>query len=271
MQGIEPQSVQSKDIIIWFQQSLLLIQRRFLSYFGAVMLFFATLFVISQAIQSVQHSVPALLLLIVFLAAAGFVFYFFIAGLTMISHCSDHSQHISVQQIMQHFLPSQKTFLKLTVVSILVGLFYWIVSVQLKPDTNIFEMSEKAIAVLTDGQETIFYVFKTGAVFLYFLLLVMFSLRTFFSTSLVIFHELNFHEARQLSHRALFKNMRTMGNVLFLWFVILLASMVFVPTLTIALLPLFTTFGYVAYRHIFLGQGLNKKAHQLTPLTASSY
>lgn len=271
MHGIEPQFVQNKDIITWFHQSLLLIQRRFLSYIGAVVLFFATLFIISQAIQSVQHAIPSLLLLIIFLAAAGFVFYFFIAGLTMISHCSDHSQYISMRQIMQYFLPSQKTFLKLTLVSILLGLFYWVVSVQLKPDTNIFEMSDKAIAVLTDGQSTIFYVFKTGAVFLYFILLAMFSLRTFFSTSLVIFHELNFHEARQLSQRALIKNIRTMGNVLIIWFVVLLVSMVFVPPLTIALLPLFTTFGYVAYRHIFLGQGLNKKAHQLTPVTASGY
>ncbi|MDH3327502.1 MAG: hypothetical protein OEM38_12405 [Gammaproteobacteria bacterium] len=263
MQGLEPQHVQGKDVLTWFIQSFQLIHRRFFSYFTAVTLFFVSLFLISQAIHLVQHVFPPLLLLVTFLITSAFIFYFFIAGLVMISHCSDHSQHINMNNIVQYFLPEQKTFFKMTIIAISVGLFYWVVSMVFNPGSDIFAMSQTTISLITDNNTVLFYVFKTGAVFLYFLLLVMFSLRTFFSVPLVIFHNLNYSDAKQLSQKAIFKNIKVMAHVLLSWSFIFFISMVFTPFLAIIFMPLFATFGYVAYRHIFLGKSTNQKAEEL--------
>jgi len=260
MQGLYPRQVETKDVFAWFQQSVQLINRNFLNYLFSVLIFFGCLLAISQGIQLFAASAPALVLLLVFLFAGVFVFYFFIAALVVVSYCADHTESVTPSMVIQQFVSVQRAFLRMTISAVLLGLLYWYISVLMNPGSDISSMSEKTIALISKESSVVFYAFKVSAMFLYFLLIVKFFLRTFFSVPLIVFHGLSYQEAKMLSHNGIIKNIRPMSYVMLVWFIALSAATLFAPVLAIGLMPLFATFGYVAYRHIYLGQGENSVA-----------
>ena len=260
MQCLEPQRVCNKDIISWFKQSFELINRRILANFLAVALFFTILFFSTQALTVSDQFASPVFMLFGFLIFTAFVFYLSLAGLVLISHSSDHSHVINLSHIIQTFMPSQKIILKLSVIGIGVGIFFWYTSMLMNPGTSIITSSENLINKFSSDQLALFYIMKTGAVFLFFVLLAMLSLRSFFSLPLILFHGLGYEEAQKLSHKGIIKNIKVMSNVLILWSVAILLIIKVAPVLILFLLPLFACFSYVTYRHIYLGEGLNEKA-----------
>ena len=270
MQTMEPQLVESKDITCWLKQAYLLINRRILAYLVSVSLFFVALFFCSQALMSASTIGSPILLLVVFLVFTVFLFYFTLAELVMVSYSSDHSHSINPSTIIHTFLPNQKVFFKMAVFGVVIGISYCFASILLNPGKDVYAISEQIIALLTKDSTLIFYLFKTGAVFLCFILLVMFMLRTFFCVPLILFHDMNYAEAQALSHRAIMKNMKVMSIVLMMWVTVFIVAIKVAPVLAIVLLPLFSTFNYVSYRHIFLGQGTNEKVKERKEVVALS-
>ena len=147
-------------------------------------------------------------------------------------------------------------------IGIAIGLCYWLASILMNPEKNVLTSSEQIIALLSKDSTLFYYLFKIGAVFLYFIVLVMFTLRTFFCVPLILFHELSYAEAQALSHRAIMKNIKVMSLVLMMWVIIFMLAMSVAPVLAVVFLPLFAAFNYVSYRHIFLRQGTNEKVRQ---------
>jgi len=270
MQTMEPQRVESKDISLWLKQAYFLINRRVLAYFLSVSLFFVSLFFCSQALASASAIGAPILLLVVFLIFTAFLFYFTLAELVMVSFSSDHSHSINPSAIIHAFLPNQKVFLKMTVFGVVIGISYCFASVLLNPGKDVYAISEQILTLLTKDSTLIFYLFKTGAVFLCFILLVMFTLRTFFCVPLILFHDMNYAEAQALSHRAIMKNIKVMSIVLMMWVTVFVISVNVAPALAIVFLPLFSAFNYVSYRHIFLGQGTNEKVKESKAAVALS-
>jgi len=267
---LEPIRVDAKDIKRWIFQSFDLINRRWLAYLLFVGFFFSTLYASTLALNTVKDVGPPIVLLLLFLVVSAFLFYFSIAGLVMISHSSDHSRKISLATIVQTFLPSQKIFLKMSVIAIGFGLFYWYISILMNPGSSIAASSESIVNILGQDETLLFYLFKTAAVFSYFLLLVLFTLRIFFSVPLILFHDLNYQEAQALSQKAIFLNMKVMMQVLLIWIMAFLVTMKITPVLSLLLIPLFAGFVYVAYRQIFLQVGDNQKAFATKPVTEFS-
>lgn len=262
MQCLEPQRVCNKDIFNWIKQSFELINRRILANLSAVSVFFLILFFSTQALVASQQMASPVFLLLTFLVFTAFVFYLCIAGLVIISHSSDHSHIINLNQIVHTFMPSQKTLLKLALVGVSVGVFFWYCSILMNPGSSVISSSESLIGFLGNDQLAIFYVMKTGVIFLFFVLLAMLALRSFFCLPLVLFHGLSYEEAQSLSHKGIIKNIKVMSNTLVLWTASILAAMKLAPVLILFLLPLFAGFVYVAYRHVYLGEGLNEKARE---------
>ncbi len=267
---MEPQMVEPKDITRWLKQAYDLMNRRILAYLLSVSLFFICLFFCSQALVSASIMAAPILLLVVFLIFTAFLFYFTLAELVMVSFSSDHSHSINPSAIIHTFLPNQKVFFKMTVFGVVIGISYWFASVLLNPGKDVYTISEQIITLLTKDSTLIFYLLKMGAVFLCFILLVMFTLRTFFCVPLILFHDMNYSEAQTLSHRAIMKNMRVMSIVLMMWVTVFIIAINVVPALAIVFLPLFSAFNYVSYRHIFLGQGTNENVKERKEAVALS-
>lgn len=260
MQCLEPQRVCNKDIFTWFKQSFELINRRILANLLAVSLFFLVLFFSTQALAMSHQFASPVFMLFAFLIFTAFVFYLSIAGMVVISHSSDHSHVINMSHIVHSFMPSQKVIFKFAIIGICVGLFFWYISMLMNPGSSVIVSSENLINTFSSDQLAMFYIMKTGAVFLFYVLLAMLSLRSFFSLPLILFHGLSYQEAQSLSHKGIIKNIKVMSNVLLLWSVAILLVIKLAPVLILFLLPLFASFSYVTYRHIYLGEGLNEKA-----------
>lgn len=260
MQCLEPQRVCNKDILSWFKQSFELINRRILANLFAVSLFFLILFFSTQILTVSNQLASPVFVLFGFLIFTAFSFYLSIAGLVVISHFSDHSHVISMSNVIHSFMPSQKILFKLSIIGICVGLFFWYCSLLMNPSASVIGSSKNLVHVLSSDHTTMFYMMKTGAVFLFFVLLAMLWLRSFFSLPLILFHGLSYEEAQGLSHKGIMKNINVMSNVLLLWTLTLLLIIKLAPVLILLLLPLFACFSYVSYRHIYLGEGLNEKA-----------
>jgi len=260
MQCLEPQRVCNKDIFSWLKQSFELINRRILANLFAVCLFFLILFFSTQVLVVSNQLTSPVFLLFGFLVFTAFIFYLSIAGMVVISHYSNHSHVINMSSVIHGFIPSQKVILKLSIIGICVGLFFWYCSLLINPEASVIGSSEHLIRVLSNDHTAIFYMMKTGAVFLFFVLLAMLWLRSFFSLPLILFHGLSYSEAQNLSHKGIMKNIQVMSHVLILWAFIVLLTIKLAPVLILFLLPLFACFNYVTYRHIYLGEGLNEKA-----------
>lgn len=271
MQSMEPQYVEATDILKWLKQSFELINRRFLPFLILVCSFFLVLFFCTQAMSSVNQVVSPVFLLMGFLVFTAFIFYFSIAGLIMISYSADHSQNIQMSAIIQQLLQNQKGFLKMAILGTCIGLFYWYASLLLNVDKSVLGSSEQIISLLSKNSTLVFYLLKTSAVFLYFVVLVMFTLRTFFSVPLILFHDLSYAEAQLLSQKAILKNLKVMSSVLMMWIVVFMMAMNIAPVLAVILLPVFAAFIYVAYRHIFLGLGSNEKVRARKTVTSYSH
>ena len=119
--------------------------------------------------------------------------------------------------------------------------------------------SENLFNQFANENIAIFLSLKTGAVFLFFVLLTKISLRTFFSLPLILFHGLSYEVAKALSHKGILKNIQVMSKVLLLWTALIFITISVAPILVVFLLPLFAAFNYVTYRHIYLGEGINEK------------
>jgi len=260
MQCLEPQRVSSKDMINWFKQSFELINRRIIANVSAVGIFFLILFFSSQAMLASEALMTPVFLLFLFLVFTGFIFYLTLAGLVVISYCSDNSQTIHFSEIIHSFIPSQKMLLKLAIIAVSVGVCFWYISIMMNPGSSVLQSSENLIGSLGNDQIVFSYLLKTGTVFLFYVLLAMLALRSIFSLPLILFHGLSYDEAQSLSHKGMIKNIFVMTNVLGFWALCVLAASMLAPFLIFLLLPLFSCFIYVAYRQVYLGEGLNEKA-----------
>ncbi len=270
MQCLDPQTVETKDALAWLKQSFALITRRYCAYISLVTFIFIVLFLASQSINTLMmaglaeyaSSIVTVFALLVFSA---FTFYFIFSNLILLSFWSDQSERFSLHSLLRIVLPNQKTIFKMALLAIITGLLFWCITLLFHPDKNLLTTTSGILQMLASSDSAIRFIFSESAVFLYFLLVASLFFRTLFSLPLILFHQLSYHEARALSQKAIQKNLRVLGNVMLIWIVVLLLVIKMAPVLAVLLIPLFSTYLYVAFRHIFWGQGCNEKVKQSMP------
>lgn len=263
MQYLEPQCVDTKDILKWFKQSLELISRRWLAYISSVSVFFLIVYFAAQSIVSLGELGSPIALVSILVIFSAFIFFFILSNLVLLAYWSDHSQGFSLNSLFNSFLPSQKVFFKMAIVAVSSGFFFWYVSILLHPEKNLLSSSLDILQMLDNNHSSIQFVFSEGAVFLYFSLIVMFIFRTLFSVPLILFHHLNYQDAQHLSQKALMKNVKVVSHILLIWVCLFLAAIKIAPVLAALLLPIFGTFLYVSFRHIFWKQGCNERQKEV--------
>ena len=270
MQCLEPRSVDLKDSLNWFKQAIELISRRFITYSLSLVLFFTTLFFASQSITTISETSSPIIFTALLVLFSAFIFFFILAKLILVSHCSDNSRQFNLENLFSLFIPNQKVFFKMSVLAVSTGFLFWYISIVFHPDKNLLASSESIMSMLNTSDSIIYFLLTESAAFLYFSLIVFFIFRTFFSIPLILFHQLGYEEAQQLSHKGLIKNINVMFHVLAIWVVMFLVSIKFAPALAILLLPLFATYMYVSFRHIYWGQGTNETAKEVESTAIAS-
>lgn len=264
MHYLEPHRVETKDLLSWFKESFELIGRRWLTYIISVLLFFLIVYFAGHSVNSFGEQGSPIVLVSILVFFTAFIFFFVLSNLVLLSHWSDQSQSYSIHSLFEAFLPSQKIFFKMAVITVCSGLFFWYLSILLHPEKNLLSSSISIIHMLDNRASSLQFVLSTSAIFLYFSLLMMFISRTFFSVPLILFHQLNYLEAQHLSKMAFMKNFKVMINVLAIWVCIFLLSIKLAPVLAVLFLPLFGAFMYVSFRQIFWGQEYNEKQKEVT-------
>ena len=254
MKSLEPRQVEIGQVLSWYSEAFKLLKRRVSAFLTLEFIFILFVFFAAEASASIAEFTPSVLLLSVFFIFVAFVLYFFIADAVVMSFSADNSHPVRVTDHIYTLLQSQGTLLKMAVLALFIGSFYWVVPLTISPEKSVLQASEAVIGMLLDESSfPIMFELNVTATFLYFTLLATFILRIFFSIPLALFHELNYKEAQALSHKALFINIVPMSVVLMSWVIVLLFSMKLMPLLALFFLPLFASFTYVAYRSIFLG------------------
>ncbi len=272
MKTLEPKKVDTKDIPLWFKESLSLITRRSPLFISSILTFFVILFFTIRAFATLAEQTPPLLVLPLFLLFVAFVLHFFFSDLLLLAFSSDNSRKINISERVQALIPEQKSFLKMTLMAFLVGSTFWLISLAMNVDKDLLSACISVVdRMLFEKDMPLFFMLKLLATMLYFMLMAMFLLRTIFCIPLMLFHELPYAEASALSHRAIIINFQTMCTSLVLWAILLLGAMAVANILALILFPLLPVFVFVCYRNIFLGQTENTPATALTAeLTTST-
>lgn len=263
MQCLEPRSVELKDSLHWFKQAFELISRRLLTYGFSIAVFFSILFFASQSVNTLSETSSPIIFTAILVLFSAFIFFFILAKLILVSHCADNSRSFDINALFSLFIPNQKVFFKMSALAVLTGFFFWYITIFFHPEKNILTSSESIMAMLANSDSVIYFLLTENATFLYFSLIVFFIFRTFFSIPLILFHQLDYKEAKQLSHKGLVKNINVMFHVLAVWVVIFMTAITLAPALAILMLPLFATYMYVSFRHIYWGQGTNESAKEV--------
>lgn len=265
MKTLEPKKVDVKDIPLWFRESLSLISRRFVLFASSLLAFFVILFFAVRAFATVAETTHPLVMLPIFLLFVAFVLHFFFSDLLLLAFSSDNSRKITVTERAQTLMPEQKAFLKMTITAFMVGSAFWLISLSMNVDKDLLSACIGIVDRMVFEQDMpLFFMLKLVAAMLYFMLLAMLLLRTFFCIPLMLFHDLPYPEASALSHRAILINFQTMCIVLVAWALLLLGAMIAANVLALVLLPMLPAFVFVSYRSIFLGQTENSPARAIS-------
>ena len=271
MKTLEPKKVDTKDIPLWFKESFSLITRRAPLFLTSLLAFFAILFFSIRAFATLAETTHPLILLPLFLLFVAFVMHFFFSDLLLLAFSSDNSQKVQFSERAHALIPEQKAFLKMTLMAFLVGSTFWLLSLSMNVNKDLLSACISVVdRMLFEQDMPLFFMLKLLATMLYFMLLAMFLLRTFFCIPLMLFHELPYAEARALSHRAIIINFQTMCTVIILWAILLLGTMAVANILALILFPLLPVFVFVCYRNIFLGQAENTPATVISSELATS-
>jgi len=266
MDVLQPRRVELKSVGSWMRESVKLIGRRPLGFLAALLAFFFASYAALRAAMSISDVASGVWLLAAFLPFCSVVLVYVLAELVMVAHHSDHSERVSASADASLLFRSQKSFVKLALLAFLIGAGLWMLGVSLNPGrTETFVQACQALAdrMAFEQDAPAGVLTQICAGMLYFLLLSMFSLRTFFSIPLMLFHDVEYSVAKALSQKAILLNMLPMSVSLFTWAALFLLAMAKTPFLAIFLLPIFGAFVYVCYRHIFLGIAESKAAKPL--------
>lgn len=263
MQCLDPQTVELKEALSWFRQSVELVYRRGLAYLTSVFFFFAVLFVVSQSTVLFTEMVSPVVTVSALIIFSAFAFFGILASLVILSHCSDHSENYRIKSLLNAFMPNQRVFFQMALLAVSCGLFFWYTTIILHPEKNLLTSSVGILEMLSSNDSMLAFIFSENAVFLYFSLIVFLIFRTFFSVPLILFHQLNYHDSQTLSQKAIIKNIKVLSQVMAIWIIAFLLCIQVAPLLATLLLPVFATFVYVSFRHIFWGQGSNERAKEV--------
>jgi hypothetical protein len=264
MRTLEPKRVEHRDVIDWFSVALQLIWRRKLAYLAVTLVFFGVVMLTIRSFASIAPQLPAVVGVAGFLIFCAVALAIALSSLIMLSHQADHSQPVNVSAQLATLAPAQKDLIRMALLVFFVGAFYWIAYLSLSAKGNILLYCEELMNSFT-GQHglPLELSFHLGAGFLYFMLLVLISMRHYFSLPLIFFHDLDYHAAQQLGQRAIVMNIRPITTMLISWIVVLALAFKLLPWLSLLLLPLMGAYSYVAYRHIFHGEKENTAAQAI--------
>jgi len=254
MKTLEPNRVELTDVANWFKLALLLLTRRPVYFFLVTIIYFFAMFFVQTAITSLSESVFPIVLFSLYVAVVTFILFLVLCGFILQAEVADHSQASDFRSLLEAVISGQRVILRISIIAMFVGAFYWVVMLGFAKDTNVLQSAEQVIDTML-AQHGLPFMFecKVTATFLYFLFLATFSLRLFFALPLVAFHQLDFRHAQSLSHKAVMINIRPMTFVLMLWAILLFVVMRLAPLVSVLLFPLFGIFTYIAYRQVFLG------------------
>ncbi|MDH5546559.1 MAG: hypothetical protein OEZ43_13270 [Gammaproteobacteria bacterium] len=269
MKTIEPRRIAVADTLFWLKEALELISRRLLVFIGSVTLFVVSVYVAIRAVVPLIPESPSLLILSIFLIFCAFSLFVILTDLIVLAFLSDNSLAADPGERLRTVLPEQKKLLRLALMALLVGASIWVTFLYVHPSRDLYQACDKVLSsILLDKDNPISFIFKLTATVLYFLILALVGLRTFFSIPLIVFHDLNYVEAQALSQRAIYINIQAISMALVTWILMFMVSMSVVPIASAVLFPLFGAYVYVAYRHVFLGQKENKPAKELSKKVA---
>lgn len=261
MKTLEPRQVSPAETLIWLKEAFELISRRLLVFVFSVVIFIVLIYLAIRAFVTVIPHLPSTVSLSFFLIYFAFILFVVLADMVVLAFLSDRSQPASPGQRIQALMPEQKTLLRLSFMALLVGATIWIGFLSVNPQKDFAQSCDVLIGMLmTDKDNPLLFIFQVTAAVLYFLVLALVGLRTFFSIPLVIFHDLSYREAQYLSQKAIYLNIRAMSFALVMWIILFMVAMSAVNVLSLILFPLFAAYIYVSYRHIFIGQLENDKA-----------
>lgn len=263
MQCLDPQTVELKEALRWFKQSFELICRRYIAFFSSVALFFAVLYCASQLVSQLSALDSPIIMVSVLVVFSAFAFFVILANFILLSHWANHSENFNLQIFIRSFMPNQKVFFQMALLAVVSGLFFWYVTIILHPEKNLLTSTTNIIQMLGSTDSLLQFIVSENAVFLYFALLVFLLFRTYFSVPLILFHQLSYQEAQSLSQKGIIKNIKVITQIMAIWIIAFLMAIQAAPIMAVLLLPLFGTFLYISFRHIFWGQGSNEAAKEV--------
>lgn len=254
MQVIQPRRVEVSSVGAWARESVRLIGRRPMGFLAAVAAFFVVCFIALRAVTSIAEVSSGMWVLAIYLPFCSVILVYAVAELVLVAHHSDHSERVTIGGDAHALFRYQKVFAKFALFAFLIGAGYWIVGISADPARHFAQACQGLVDRMVFEQDAPASVLAlVDAGMLYFLLLAMFSLRTFFAIPLMLFHDVEYSVAQSLSQKAILMNMQPMSVVLFSWAGLFLVAMLKAPILAVVLMPLFGVFIYVCYRHVFLG------------------
>ncbi|MDH5729296.1 MAG: hypothetical protein OEZ58_09920 [Gammaproteobacteria bacterium] len=258
MAQLEPRIIQVADLSHWLSTALQLILRRGFAFLCLILGFYFAIYAGVAPIANFAHEMPAIVSVSLLFVYTAIIFVAFFAFMIIQSYLSDHSLRSGWTQIVVAVLQIQKPILRLSILSLFIGSFFWVVALTMNIDKSVLTSCEKIVSRLIE-EKNLFLMFELdlSAGFLYFFFLAQFALRTFFALPLMLFHEADYAIAQELSQRAIYINIKPMSVVLFSWALLLMFTMLKASIFAPLLLLVFAVYCYVAYRDIFLGQAKN--------------
>jgi len=260
---MQPHRIEASDIVVWFKESIYLLFRRPLAVISVIILFLMVNAFALKALTSLYGSVNNVVLLLFFLLFYVCAIYFLLIDLVTVAQYADHSYIIGPLERLYNVLYYQKVFFRMALITFVTGSLILLISLSLVAGADIQEGSDKLLLTMVSVEpRPLEFLLEMTANLLYFFLLAIFFLRVFFNVPLLVFHEIDYAQAKRLSHNALVINLKPLSLALIIWIVLLYFSMLALPALVILLLPLLGIFLYVGYRHIFLGKRKNEIAKE---------
>ena len=269
MKTLEPRRVEISETYTWLKEALELISRRLIPFILSVVLFIGLIYIAIRAFSTIIPALPAALSLSIFLVYCAFMVFVVLTDMIVLAFLSDSSQAADIGERLRILMPEQKKLLVLSFKALLVGGSIWVFFLTVNPNKDFFDTCEQVISrMMLEKDNPLFFIFQLTATVLYFLVLSLIGLRTFFSIPLVLFHDLGYKEATLLSHRAIMINIQPMTMAMITWIMLFVVAITAVNVLSLILFPLFAAYVYVSYRHIFIGQLENDPAKSLAKQNA---
>jgi len=232
--------------------------RRKLAFTMSSVIFVLIISLAITSVANIANSSPAVLAVAGFVIFTTIVLMVALSGMLMLAHQSDHSLPVALSAQLATLVPAQKDLVKMALLVFFIGTFYWVVYLAISVKGDLLQYCQALLDSFAANASSPFGI--AGRVIcgvLYFTLLVLISMRLFFSLPLMFFHDLDYTQAQRLGQRGLFINLQPVTSLLIVWIVVLSLSIKIAPWLAVVLVPLMASYSYVAYRHVFLGEKQN--------------